>query len=112
MSMTTIRRAYRDFGVIIVETTHNQYIFSPLTGDKIRGGNKADLEGKYAYTGDSSTNNYISESSLDEVPDAVLDAAQDHGTIVRNVDGGWDSWDGRPEFSTTYIDVSDMELVE
>lgn len=109
---TTIRRAFRDFGSIIVRTTHNQYVFSGLTGNRIRGGNKADIEGLYCYTGDSGATHYISESSLDEVPDAVLDAAQELGTIVTDVDGGWASWDGRPEFSKSYVDISEMEIVE
>jgi hypothetical protein len=109
---TTIRRAYRRQNTIVVETTHNKYVFSTLRGDRVRGGMKKDLEGCYAYTGDSGSNNYIAEKSPDEVPDAVLEAAAEYGTIVRNVDGGWASWDGRPEFSTSYVDVSEAEVVD
>jgi hypothetical protein len=109
--MTVIKRAYRDFGAIFVETTHNQYVFSAVTADEIRGGTKADVEGCYVYTGENSANNYPSESPLEEVPNAVLDAAQEHGTIVRNVDAGWASWDGRPEFSTSYVDITEMDIV-
>jgi hypothetical protein len=109
--MATIRRAVRDFGCIFVETTHNNYCFAPVTADTIRGGTKADVEGKYVYVGETMPNNYPSESSLDEVPEAVIDAASEHGTIVSNVDSGWASWDGRPEFSTSYVDISEAEDV-
>jgi uncharacterized Fe-S cluster-containing radical SAM superfamily protein len=109
---TTIRRSYRDFSHIWVETTHNRYAFAPLTADRIRGGTKADCEGCYAYVGETKMSNYVSEQSLAEVPDTVLEAAKEYGTIVTNVDGGWASWDGRPEFSTSYVDISDMEIVE
>jgi len=94
----------------VVETSHNQYVFSAVTADKIRGGSKKDVEGLYVYTGSSSANNYPAESSLDEVPDEVLEAVEP--TIAEHIDAGWASWDGRPEFSTSYVDISEATTVE
>ena len=94
----------------IVETAHNQYVFSAVTADQIRGGQKKDVEGLYVYTGSSKANNYPVESDLDEVPEEVLEAVEP--TIVENIDAGWASWDGRPEFSTSYVDISEAQVVE
>jgi hypothetical protein len=108
----TIRRTVRDFGCIMVTTTNNKYVFTGLFGDEIHGGDKADIEGLFAYTGESSGNNYVSESDIDAVPDVVIDAASQYGSIVEDVDGGWASWDGRPEFSTSYVDITDTTVVQ
>jgi hypothetical protein len=41
-----------------------------------------------------------------------LDEVRDRGfEILAGTDGGWDSWDGRPEFSTSYVDISEAEKV-
>lgn len=93
----------------VVETSHNQYVFSAVTADQIRGGKKKDVEGLFVYTGNSSANNYPAEGDLEEVPDEVLEAVEP--TVVKNIDSGWASWDGRPEFSTSYVDISEAEEV-
>jgi hypothetical protein len=106
-----IRKSHYSYhgNAFIVETAHNQYVFSAVTADQIRGGQKKDVEGLYVYTGSTSANNYPAESDLDEVPDEVLEAVEP--TIVENVDAGWASWDGRPEFSTSYVDISEATEV-
>lgn len=109
---TTIRRVYRDFNHVFVDTTQNRYTFAPVTADKIRGGTETDIEGLYVYVGNSMMNNYPAENSLDSVPQNVIDAVADKVTLVENIDSGWYSWDGRPEFSTSYVDISEMEIRE
>lgn len=94
---------------VIVHTSNNDYAFHILRGDRIRGGNKKDIEGKVTYVGDNLSKHYITSSDMGEVPGEVSEAVPDTFTVVDNIDGGWASWDGRPEFSTSYIDISDME---
>jgi len=96
----------------MVNTFNNQYAFTHTFGDRIRGGQKADIEGTIVYTGETFSSHYVSASNLSEVPDAVLDEVRDRGfEILAGTDGGWDSWDGRPEFSTSYVDISEAEKV-
>jgi hypothetical protein len=108
----TIHRVEQARNGIAVRTTNNQYCFPYLKGDNIRGGTKADIEGTVTYGGDSLSKHYITSHDLSEVPNAVLEAVAEHATILDNVDGGWARWDGRPEFSTSYVDISDATVVE
>lgn len=97
---------------ILVETRNATYAFAYLRGDHIRGGGKADIEGTVTYVGDSLGKNYVNSKSLDDVPDAVVKAAAEQGTVVlENVDGGWADWNGRPEFSDTYVDIRNSRVV-
>lgn len=100
-----------DMGNVVVQTHSNQYVFSSLRADKIRGGQKVDVEGSVVYTGSTKANHYPAESSLDEVPEKVIDEAADRAVVVDNIESGWSSWDGRPEFSTSYVDIADVEIV-
>lgn len=109
MQQTQIRQTRSG---IVVETPNNTYGFPYVFGDKIRGGNKADIEGCVVYGGDSISKNYITSYDLSEVPDDVIDTVTEKVTLLDNVDGGWSSWEGRPEFSTTYVDISDAEQIE
>ena len=96
---------------ITVETPNNRYAFPWLFGDRVRGGTKADLEGVVTYGGDSVAKNYIKSHDFSEVPAAVLEAVGERAVVVDGVGGGWANWEGRPEWSETYIDVSDVEVV-
>lgn len=107
-----IRDVQRTRSGIVIHTTNNQYAFPFLFGDKIRGGTKADIEGCVTYGGDSLSKNFIQSHDLSEVPQEVLSEVTDRFTLLDNVDGGWASWDGRPEFSTTYVDISDATEIE
>lgn len=90
---------------------NNTYAFHAVRADTIRGGDKADIEGTVTYVGDSLAKNYVVSKDLSGVPDEVVEAVAEQGvTVLDGVDGGWASWDGRPEFSDTYVDVSDASV--
>jgi len=56
---------------------------------------------------------YYWTSHSDTVPVDVLEWLTENGyTLVKNVDGGWDNWGGRPEFSENYVDFGDAEIVD
>lgn len=97
---------------VVVATMNNRYAFHVVRGDRIRGGDKESLEGAVAYVGDDLAKHFVVSKDLDEVPEAVIEAVTEEGfAVMDGVDGGWASWDGRPEFSTTYVDVSDATVV-
>jgi len=92
---------------MVVHTRNNQYAFTYTFGDVVRGGVKADIEDTVVYTGETTGKHYVSESNLSAVPDEVVEEVASRGlTLLEDVDGGWSSWDGRPEFSTSYVDIS------
>jgi hypothetical protein len=109
--MATNQQVRQTHNGILVETRNNQYAFPYVFGDEIRGGSKADIEGTVVYGGDSLSKHYIDSYDLSEVPETVIDALPEDVTLLDNVDGGWASWDGRPEFSTSYVDIGEAEEV-
>jgi len=97
---------------LVVETPNNTYAFHHVRGDTIRGGEKADIEGCVAYVGDTLSKHYVDSKPLSGVPSEVVETVETAGvTLVEGVEGGWNSWNGRPEFSTTYVDVAEMKAV-
>lgn len=97
---------------VYVETSNASYAFPFVRGDKIRGGGKADVEGTVVYGGDSLAKHYIQSHDHEEVPGEVLQAVADAGyEVLTGVEGGWVSWEGRPDLSDTYVDISDAEAV-
>jgi hypothetical protein len=91
---------------------NNTYAFHAVRADTIRGGDKADIEGTVTYVGDNLANYYVVSKNLSGIPDEVVEAVAEQGlTVIDGVDGGWVSWNGRPEFSDTYVDVSDTSVV-
>lgn len=47
------------------------------------------------------------------VPVDLLEKLRERDMVlVRDVDGGWASWDGRPEWSESFIDFSEAEAVD
>jgi|GEM_PF-6234080 len=64
------------------------------------------------YCGDKSSKWYPREADISEVPSSVIQALEERGyTVITGIDAGWAEWDGRPEWSETYADVSDAERV-
>jgi len=62
--------------------------------------------------GDNFGKNYYNSDSR-TVPVDLLEKMSDNDmTLVRNVDGGWANWDGRPEWSDRYVDFTDSEVVD
>jgi len=97
---------------IVVRTTNNQYAFPRLRGDVVRGGDKSDIEGTVTYGGDSLSKHYIRTHDMAEVPDEVISAVKECGVdVLDGVGGGWVRWEGRPELSTAYVDVTDSDPV-
>jgi hypothetical protein len=53
------------------------------------------------------------KSSDETVPVDVLEELRERDlTLVRGVDGGWSTWEGRPGRSESYIDFSEAEAVD
>ncbi|QCS43884.1 hypothetical protein [Natrinema versiforme] len=90
--------------------TYNQYRFQKVcSADSVRGEPEEDgvvyvSNGKKYYPNDD---------NLSEVPDNVIEQITQDYTLYTDVDAGWSSWAGRPEFdeSQTYVDVSDAQIV-
>lgn len=58
--------------------------------------------GKHYYSSDSRT-----------VPVDVLEKLNERDMVlVDNVGGGWENWEGRPEWSDYYIDFSDATVID
>lgn len=44
------------------------------------------------------------------MPIEVVETVEDEGfRVVIGVDSGWETWEGRPEWSETYVDAGDAE---
>lgn len=116
-------RVNRDGYMTTVRTGRSQqlegsYAFVRLdaatdSADVVRG-DEPDVDGTpVAYIGDSFGKHYYTGRSTDEVPAEVVEELESNDLVlVDGFDGGWESWDGRPEFSTTYADLESVELVE
>jgi len=65
------------------------------------------------HVGSTLGKHYYSSHDDRTIPYDVLDAVRQKGyQLVEDVDGGWDSWEGRPEFSTAYLDCRDATVVD
>lgn len=99
------------------QDTAGQYAILRLdhreVADQVRG-SLPDVDGAVVmHTGDNFGKHYYRSHDETTLPVDVLEALADEGVevLLRNVDGGWQNWDGRPEWSTTYVDYSDAEVV-
>lgn len=64
------------------------------------------------YIGDSFGNYYYTSSATSGIDVDVLEWLVDKGlALIEGVDGGWESWEGRPEFSDKYVDFREAEVV-
>jgi len=94
-----------------------QYAFARLDRDNVADvvrGNLPDADGPvYAYIGRHFGVNCYRSKDREGIPVDVYEELTAHGaTLLDGVDGGWSNWDGRPEWSETYIDVTDAETVD
>lgn len=65
------------------------------------------------HVGSSPGNPFYRSHDEETVPVDVLEEVRDSGlSLVEGVGGGWESWDGRPEWSDTYLDVTAAEAVD
>jgi hypothetical protein len=97
--------------------TVGQYCFDTRAdedrADRIRGEVPETDRKTAVYIGDNTAKYYIDGHDIDGVPGEVWGRLVENGfVILDNVEGGWAQWDGRPEFSESYIDYSDAEVVE
>jgi hypothetical protein len=116
----TIRREYGAYSVIHGRDGYGEgrvATLQPVTeeiADEIRG-KIPDVDGTpVVYIGDSPNKHYYQSHDLDELDDAIVDAILNNSldlVLVDGADGGWKRWDGRPEWSESYIDFSEAEVV-
>lgn len=107
------KTVYSDYGHVFVREGSDQYAFRRLTSGDVLDTPIENVDRPVVFVGDSMANHYVNERSLDKVPDAILSAVRDEGyTIVSGVDGGWKEWNGRPEFSESYLDASEAHVVD
>ena len=65
------------------------------------------------HIGDNFAKNFHTSHDSDPIPVDVLEWMDDNDLVlVRGVDGGWLSWEGRPEWSDSEADLSDAEAVD
>ncbi|MFC4357768.1 hypothetical protein ACFO0N_07380 [Halobium salinum] len=64
------------------------------------------------YVGDNLGKHYWDGDGAHDLPELLVAELEDMGySVLANVDGGWADWGGRPEFSDSYLDVTDAEVV-
>jgi len=92
-----------------------KYAFRRLTdgmADRVRGSIPTTDGEAVMYVGDN-FGKYYWQSYSDTIPVDVLEWLHENNyTLVENVDGGWALWDGRPEFSTNYVDFSEATVMD
>jgi len=94
-----------------------QYAFVRLDRDNVADevrGDVPDADGPVlTYIGSSFGKWFYRSRDREGIPVDVYEELVDHGaTLLDDVDGGWSNWDGRPEWSETYVDVSEAETVD
>lgn len=114
----SVRYDYGMYSVLKHKTFGKEQIalFKPLTediADKVRG-DIPDVDGTpVLYIGNSGAKNYYQSHDVSELDEWVIEAAEEEGLkIIDNVDGGWSSWEGRPEWSESYIDLTDATVLD
>jgi hypothetical protein len=94
-----------------------QYVFEPLEAlpaDTVRGELPKVNGIPVAYIGNAFNQKVAHNNCADfgDVPSDLRDELREHGlTVVGNVDFGWASWEGRPEWSDSYVDYTDAEII-
>ena len=110
---------YKDFGFIFAETPNMNTPWKFVTindqlADRIRGDLPEEARDQHPvmFVGTGKKHYYTSKNT-DKLDDAVLEALADSPyVLVENVDGGWNRWEGRPEFSDTYADLREARVVK
>ena len=75
--------------------------------------NGEEYENVVAYVGESNPTHYFESQSTETVPEYILDeVVEDDVVLVEGVEAGWDSWNGRPEFSEPFHDFSKAVVVQ
>jgi len=109
----------KEFGYLFVEQDDGRgrktvAAFRPADdqyADCVRG-NIPNVPKPVVYIGDHIGKHYYSSKDVGGLDGAVIDAVTEAGhSIVGPVEAGWESWNGRPEFSDTYADFSDADVL-
>lgn len=67
----------------------------------------------WIYVGNSTPSRGIWPSDPEVLPVDVLEWIDERGDVLlTGVEGGWASWNGRPEFSDSLLDLRDAEAVD
>jgi hypothetical protein len=81
--------------------------------DRIRGDVPRCDETPIMYIGTSTAKHYYTSHDVRDCPVDVLEWLDEHNVAVfENIEGGWSSWNGRPEFSETKIDYRNAQRVD
>jgi len=117
-----VRRAYADdAGVVKVGVLTDPELFDGCFAETIEASGQEQyafhrvdaphIDGDtVVYVGHSTSVNYPSEESLDDVPEEVVETVEEKDfRVVVGVESGWETWEGRPEWSETYVDAGDAE---
>lgn len=108
MQDITIRKVVRHHGHVRVEidahSGRHRFIFYTLDDDRFTR--------PVVYVGATTVGHYPVEKDVSDLPEEVTDALKSRGyTLLTGVDAGWESWEGRPEWSETYVDTDDAQTV-
>jgi hypothetical protein len=99
-----------------VQSLSQQHTFLPVADpntDVIRGDVPETEHTPVIYVGDSLSGRYPAAADIADIPADVLETLRDADvTLLDGTDAGWHNWDGRPEWSDTYIDFDDAEVVD
>lgn len=96
---------------------HPRAAFAPLVGvvhraDEVRGDPDEFPDTAVIYIGETTAKHFYTSHDLDALLDDHREAIEDAGhVIIDGVGGGWSNWEGRPEFSDWYVDVSNAEVL-
>jgi len=116
---TTNYAVWRDFGVIHVgprpaayghPATQSFVIANENVNDRVRG--EIPETDQTPVFLEQPGCRYIVPKDTDAINDSHRIALDNEGyTLIDGVEAGWANWDGRPEWSESYIDYSDAEPV-
>ena len=80
--------------------------------DEVRGDLDALPDNAVIYIGDTTAKYYWRSNDPADIPLKHRGALDAHDyVIVDGIGGGWVRWEGRPEWSDRYIDVSSAEVI-
>jgi len=116
---TTDYAVWHDFGVIHVgprpaayghPATQSFVVADEDVNDRVRG-EVPDTEQTPVFLEQSGCRHIVPKDT-DAINDSYRVALENNGyTLIDGVSAGWATWEGRPEWSESYIDYTDAEVV-
>lgn len=108
---------HRSEPVFVGKESVGRYAFVTLQGveewvDYVKGGMPESDEVPIMYVGDNLGKHYWQSHNIKDCDVDVLEWLENSKyTVYENVDGGWQRWNGRPEFSDKYVNFTDVQEV-